>query len=244
MGKRAGTGPASEPAPGRAGARFPSPRRLAKLSRGNEDFLAPEPEARRAPAQSSGAASEREFEQYAEPDSEAAQSELAGSDIAEWPDESEFEAQESLAPQWPAEPPVEPPPASAGWGRPAGAGVAPPEPEEFSGPRVRPYVLTKGRTHSTYELRLETMVSLRADAVWEGPALAAEYQPVRALCTTPRSVAEVAALLSVPIGVARVLLSDMADLGLMHIHGTERTAEGRPPVALMRRVLSGLQKKL
>jgi hypothetical protein len=48
--------------------------------------------------------------------------------------------------------------------------------------------------------------------------------------------------LSVPLGVARVLLSDMAELGLVHIHGTERTAEGRPPMALMRRVLDGLQR--
>src|SRR6187399_2768902 len=113
---------------------------------------------------------------------------------------------------------------------------------EIAGPRVRPYVLTRGRTHSVFELRLETMVSIRADAKWEGTALSAEYQPVRALCVTPLSVAEVAANLSVPIGVARVLLSDMAELGVMHIHGTERTAEGRPPMALMRRVLDGLNR--
>lgn len=115
-------------------------------------------------------------------------------------------------------------------------------PDDAAGPRVRPYVLTRGRTHSVYELRLETMVSLRGDAKWEGAALSAEYQPVRALCRSPLSVAEVAAKLAVPIGVARVLLSDMAELGLMHIHGTERTAEGRPPMGLMRRVLDGLNK--
>ncbi|GAB2978171.1 DUF742 domain-containing protein [Amycolatopsis acidiphila] len=116
------------------------------------------------------------------------------------------------------------------------------ETEEAVGPRVRPYVLTKGRTQSTYELALETMVNLRADARWAGSALNSEYQPVRALCLQPVSVAEVAANLSIPLGVARVLLSDMAELGLLHIHGTERTAEGRPPMALMRRVLDGLQR--
>jgi len=114
--------------------------------------------------------------------------------------------------------------------------------EEVPGPRVRPYVLTKGRTHTAFELRLETMVSLRADARWEGQALGAEYQPVRALCISPLSVAEVAVNLSLPLGVARVLLSDMAELGLLHIHGTERTSEGRPPVALMHRVLEGLMR--
>jgi hypothetical protein len=116
------------------------------------------------------------------------------------------------------------------------------EPEEPLGPRVRPYVLTRGRTQSSYELALETMVSVRADARWDGMALGSEYQPVRMLCAVPQSVAEVAATLSIPLGVARVLLSDMAELGVLHIHGTERTAEGRPPMALMRRVLDGLQR--
>jgi hypothetical protein len=114
--------------------------------------------------------------------------------------------------------------------------------EDAVGPRVRPYVLTKGRTQSNYELALETLVNVRADAKWIGAALNSEYQPVRALCLQPVSVAEVAANLSIPLGVARVLLSDMAELGLLHIHGTERTAEGRPPMALMRRVLDGLQR--
>ena len=114
--------------------------------------------------------------------------------------------------------------------------------DEEPGPRVRPYVLTRGRTQSTYELALETMVNVRADARWTGAALNSEYQPVRAACRRPVSVAEVAATLSMPLGVARVLLSDMAELGLLHIHGTERTAEGRPPTALMRRVLDGLQR--
>lgn len=135
-------------------------------------------------------------------------------------------------------------------GEPADLPSAPPldygreiEPEQADdGPRVRPYVLTRGRTQSSYELALETLVNVRSDADWSKAALGAEYQPVRVLCQRVVSVAEVAAGLSVPLGVARVLLSDMAELGLLHIHGTERTAEGRPPMALMRRVLAGLQR--
>ncbi|MDQ0378509.1 DUF742 domain-containing protein [Amycolatopsis thermophila] len=116
------------------------------------------------------------------------------------------------------------------------------DPDEENRLRVRPYVLTKGRTHSAYELAIETLVSVRADAKWTGPALNAEYQPVRAIVDSPRSLAEVAARMSIPLGVARVLLSDMAELGLLHIHGIERTAEGRPPLELMKRVLDGLQR--
>jgi predicted ArsR family transcriptional regulator len=61
------------------------------------------------------------------------------------------------------------------------------------------------------------------------------------LCHHPRSVAEVAATLSVPLGVARVLLGDMAELGLVTIHDTKPTGDGRPALALMERVLSGLR---
>jgi hypothetical protein len=152
---------------------------------------------------------------------------------ARFPSTDQFD---ELAPEpahWPMREPGSPP-------LPRFAGEV--ETEDAVGPRVRPYVLTKGRTQSTYELALETMVNVRADARWTGAALNSEYQPVRALCLKPVSVAEVAANLSMPLGVARVLLSDMAEMGLLHIHGTERTAEGRPPMALMRRVLAGLQR--
>ena len=163
---------------------------------------------------------------------------------ARFPTEKQIEKLDSTE-ELPAAPPPQPQPAPAL--KPSPVPRQRPQPrfdavEDIDGPRVRPYVLTGGRTQASYELALETMVSLRADGNWAGPALNSEYQPVRVLCRTPQSVAEVAASLSVPLGVARVLISDMAELGLLHIHGTERTAEGRPPMALMRRVLDGLQR--
>jgi hypothetical protein len=56
-------------------------------------------------------------------------------------------------------------------------------------------------------------------------------------------VAEVAALLAIPLGVARVLLGDMAGLGLVIVHQTaSSTGKGGPDLALMERVLSGLRR--
>jgi uncharacterized protein DUF742 len=228
MGNPADTGPDGEPVV-RTGARFPSAKQLAKLDVDDVESVPVIPDGEsHAPAQLAGARfpSERQRDRYVDP----------GEEEPEWPPEPALEGELDLSEE--PEPVVVPRPAKRPLPRQPGSE----EPDEVSGPRVRPYVLTRGRTQSTYELRLETMVSLRSDAKWEGVALNAEYQPVRALCASARSVAEVAANLSVPIGVARVLLSDMADLGLMHIHGTERTAEGRPPVGLMRRVLDGLQR--
>ncbi|MGW5715913.1 DUF742 domain-containing protein [Amycolatopsis sp. NPDC003865] len=107
---------------------------------------------------------------------------------------------------------------------------------------VRPYVLTRGRTQSRRHLAIEALVSTRAGAPWSGTRLTGEFRSVRSLCLHPRSVAEVAARLSVPLGVARVLLDDMAEQGLITIHDTRVNTEGRPAVALMERVLHGLRR--
>lgn len=108
--------------------------------------------------------------------------------------------------------------------------------------RVRPYVLTKGRTRARDDLGVETLISTIGNAPWDSVQLSSEYLAVRRLCIQPRSVAEVAAILSVPLGVARVLLSDLADDGFVHVHTTKFTASGRPDQILMQRVLEGLQK--
>jgi hypothetical protein len=121
-----------------------------------------------------------------------------------------------------------------------------PEPEVHEiGPRtlVRPYVLTKGRTKSSRHLAIETLISAKSDAShWHTSEITGEFNSVRSLCRYPRSVAEVAALLSVPLGVARVLLCDMADLGLVSVHDTATNGDGRPAIALMERVLHGLRR--
>jgi hypothetical protein len=50
----------------------------------------------------------------------------------------------------------------------------------------------------------------------------------------------VAALLSLPLGVIRVLLGDMATLGLIDVHDNPTGRDDRPDVELMERVLRGL----
>ncbi|MEV7093973.1 DUF742 domain-containing protein [Amycolatopsis sp. NPDC051045] len=107
---------------------------------------------------------------------------------------------------------------------------------------VRPYVLTRGRTQSRRHLAIEALVSTRAGAHWNGARLTGEFRSVRSLCHQPRSVAEVAATLSVPLGVVRVLLDDMAEQGLVTIHDSRAGADGRPAIALMERVLHGLRR--
>ena len=48
-------------------------------------------------------------------------------------------------------------------------------------------------------------------------------------------------MLRMPLGVARVLVADMAVDGLVRVHQTDHV-EGRPDLNLLERVLSGLRK--
>jgi hypothetical protein len=107
---------------------------------------------------------------------------------------------------------------------------------------VRPYAWTKGRTKSHYDLRMETLVSTTELGGNEAAISQVEHQTVAALCRHPHSVAEVAAKLSVPLGVARVILSDMVDLGLTSVHQTFADDDEAANLVFMERVLSGLRR--
>jgi Protein of unknown function (DUF742) len=109
-------------------------------------------------------------------------------------------------------------------------------------PVVRPYTWTGGRTAPVLDLAVETLVSTSEHGRDVATLTSVEHRAVAELCRDPRSVAEVAALLSLPLGVARVVLGDMADIGLVRVHRTANVSGDAPEVALMERVLSGLRR--
>jgi hypothetical protein len=154
-------------------------------------------------------------------------------------------------PERPMEPPDRPGPRQAG--------REPYQPEQFDTehydeedlPRVRtgrraspvrPYVRTGGRTRSNRELALETLVSVSRGRPRSARPPNREYRRVVDLCDVPRSIAEVAALTSVPVGVARVLVGDLAAQGLLTVHQTRGPSGVATDMALMQRVLAGLRK--
>jgi hypothetical protein len=116
-----------------------------------------------------------------------------------------------------------------------------PDPGEAPASSVRSYAWTGGRTKSNYKLELETLVST-SEVYRSGPMVRHEHQSIADLCQHPRSVAEVGALLGVPVGVARVLLADMAELGWITVHHTVSDGGSAPHLMLMERVLSGLRR--
>lgn len=111
---------------------------------------------------------------------------------------------------------------------------------EASEPRqlVRPYTRTGGRTHAGYRLELETLLSTAFTHGRERAALRDDLRAIYDLCRTPHSTAEVSAHLGLPLGAARVLIADVVDLGLLHVH---QTSEDTPSLDLLHRVAAGLK---
>ncbi|GAA3433749.1 DUF742 domain-containing protein [Kutzneria kofuensis] len=116
------------------------------------------------------------------------------------------------------------------------------EQEESSAAIVRAYAWTGGRTRSEVPLQIETLVSTSEHGSTTSEPLQAEYRAIADLCAQTRSVAEIAALLSIPLGVSKVLVGDMASLGLVFVHAADSTGDGVPNLGLMERVLSGLRR--
>ena len=81
---------------------------------------------------------------------------------------------------------------------------------------IRPFLLTGGRTRPAQEgLQVETLVQCRPGAL--SPGLRFEARGIVDACQAPASLAEIAARLRMPIGVARVLVSDLIAEGYLQM---------------------------
>ena len=114
-------------------------------------------------------------------------------------------------------------------------------PEDDEDFLVRPYAVTGGRTEPRYQLEIEAMVVAQYYEARDLSPLNPECQAILEFCRDWRSVAEVSAVLQMPLGVARILIADMAVEGLVRIHQLDHT-QGGPDVKLLERVLSGLRR--
>lgn len=107
---------------------------------------------------------------------------------------------------------------------------------------VRPYTLTAGRTDSRVELPLEAPVGTLDPAKaprWPGHDVRGR---IVQLCDDSPSVAEIAAHLSLPLGVARVLIGDLVTQGYLRVHSTlDDTASFDERRELIGRTLRGLR---
>lgn len=85
--------------------------------------------------------------------------------------------------------------------------------EEF----LRAFVVTGGRTTPVIDgLRIETLVHSKPSALYA--PLQLEQQAVVKLCQRACSIAEIGAVLRVPVGIAKVIVSDLAAGGFVTVH--------------------------
>ena len=108
---------------------------------------------------------------------------------------------------------------------------------------VRPYAMVRGRTRprgTHAPLPVEAIVITIDHA--GGAHLGLEPGAIVRLCVQPCSIAEVSALLHVPVGVVRVLVSDLTDQGLVHVNlPAAPHGDGGVDRDLLERVLAGLE---
>ena len=112
---------------------------------------------------------------------------------------------------------------------------------------VRPYTVTRGRTRPRLEIALESLVETtlrgRVGATDNGNP-GREHERIAALCDGRlQSLAEIAARMQLPLGVARVLIADMAADGLVAVYAPALLDENEAVgTELLERVLSGLRR--
>lgn len=104
--------------------------------------------------------------------------------------------------------------------------------------RVRPYALTGGRTTTRHHLLVETLLSVPRYNPTLSDALMPESRALYERARTQTSVAELSLTLELPLGVVRVLISDLAAQGALFIHPTAF----RHDTTMLERVLDGLKQ--
>lgn len=109
--------------------------------------------------------------------------------------------------------------------------------EADASPVVRPYFITKGRTRATVDFPIETLIVTSAEGEKASSRLGFEQAHVIEVCRAARSVAEIASLVAIPLGVARVILGDLAEEGLIKVY----EPGSRDDTALLRRLIDGIR---
>jgi hypothetical protein len=113
--------------------------------------------------------------------------------------------------------------------------------DEEAGPLVRLYAVTGGRARSAALVFDLMALVAAASSPHDDPTLGPEQVAVLELCALgPRSVAEIAAECDLPIGVTRVLLGDLLEIG--HIRVRQPVPQARLiDQAILQEVIDGLR---
>jgi len=117
-------------------------------------------------------------------------------------------------------------------------------PQRESGPVVRPYAVTGGRTvpgDGDALTLLTLLVATGRPLPAEDPApLAPEHHRLLSLCSRQMTLADLAADTALPLGVVRVLVADLTELEAIAVVG-QRSADQRTGNDVLQEILNGLR---
>jgi Protein of unknown function (DUF742) len=111
-----------------------------------------------------------------------------------------------------------------------------------AGPVVRPYALTGGRTrHSGEAFDLVATVIVTNVRIADPGGLGPEHISVLRLAHAPTTVVDIASDVELPLGVVRILLADLRELGLVTIQAPVPMKARQVDRNTLREVLHGLR---
>jgi len=112
---------------------------------------------------------------------------------------------------------------------------------EPRGRLIRPYAVTRGRTEPSRDIAIEAIVITTPRGRVEAPLAGRDKHQIAGLCDgRALSLAEIASYTRVPLGVARVLVADMTDEGLLDLHDADSAQNRSEWMELLDDVLRGL----
>jgi Protein of unknown function (DUF742) len=111
-----------------------------------------------------------------------------------------------------------------------------------AGPVIRPYALTQGRTrHSGEAFDLVAVVTVTGIQITDPGSLSPEHFSVLRLAQKPTTVVDIASDVDLPLGVVRILLADLRELGLLTIQAPAPVTARQVDRSTLREVLHGLR---
>lgn len=114
--------------------------------------------------------------------------------------------------------------------------------DQDAGPIVRPYAVTKGRTmpaSGAYIGLIDIVVAITDAGLPADTRLSRDHRRILNHCREPISVVDLASDIDLPVGVVRVLLSDLSQHGALRVVATPQ--EPVKNERLLRNLLDGLQ---
>jgi hypothetical protein len=117
--------------------------------------------------------------------------------------------------------------------------------EDGEGFLVRPYTITGGRTSAERDdLTLITVVTAVTSGIPPLPrGLQPEHRAILGRCHRPIALAEIAAMLDLPVSVTKILIGDLLALGTVTARPPLAIAQGAgPDITLLQAVRDGLHR--